>query len=75
MTCKPLKEDLFESVIHSSKRYTYEQIDHFLAGKTDDADNADKTILEYLLPLHTLTQKLRDIRLENAFHSAQQKCV
>ena len=67
LTCKPLKEDLFESVIHSSKRYTYEQIDHFLAGKTDDADNADKTILEYLLPLHTLTQKLRDIRLENAF--------
>lgn len=27
-TCKPLKE-LFESVIHSVKRYTYETIDLF----------------------------------------------
>jgi len=67
LTCKPIKEELFESIIHSSKRYTYEQIDHFLQGKTDDADTADKTILEYLLPLHVLTQKLRDIRLQNAF--------
>lgn len=67
LTCKPIKEELFESVIHSSKRYTYEKIDLFLQGKTDDADDADKTILEYLLPLHSLTQKLRDIRLENAF--------
>ena len=67
LTCKPLKEELFESVIHSLKRYTYEKIDLFLQGKTDDADDADKTILEYLLPLHSLTQKLRDMRLENAF--------
>jgi len=67
ITSKPLKEELFESVIHSSKRYTYEKIDLFLQGKTDDADPADKAILEYLLPLHTLTQKLRDMRLENAF--------
>jgi len=67
LTCKPLKEELFESIIHSSKRYTYEKIDLFLQGKTDDADAADKTILEYLLPLYSLTQKLRDMRLENAF--------
>ncbi len=66
-TCKPLKEELFESIIHSSKRYTYETIDLFLQGKTNEADATDKSILTYLLPLHTLTQKLRDIRLENAF--------
>jgi len=67
ITCNPIKEELFESIIHSTKRYTYENIDHFLAGKTENADAADQTILEYLLPLHTLTLKLRDIRLENAF--------
>ena len=66
-TCKPLKEELFESIIHSSKRYTYETIDLFLQGKTNEADTIDKSILTYLLPLHELTQKLRDIRLENAF--------
>ena len=67
LTCKPLKEELFESIIHSTKRYTYEKIDLFLQGNVADADAADKTILEYLLPLQTLTQKLRTLRLENAF--------
>lgn len=66
-TCKPLKEELFESVIHSHRRYTYEKIDLFLEGHTQESDNVDKTILEYLLPLYTLTQKLRDIRLEDSF--------
>jgi ribonuclease R len=66
-TCEPLKEELFESVIHSKKRYTYEKIDLFLEGKTHDADDTDRLILDYLLPLHTLTQKLRSIRLEKAF--------
>lgn len=66
-TCEPLKEELFESVIHSKKRYTYEKIDLFLQGRTNDADDTDRLILKYLLPLHTLTQKLRVIRLENAF--------
>lgn len=66
-TCKPLKEELFESVIHSHKRYTYEKIDLFLEGHTQEADDVDKTILAYLLPLHTLTQKLRNIRLQDSF--------
>lgn len=33
-TCKPLKEELFESIIHSHRRYTYEKIDLFLEGHT-----------------------------------------
>lgn len=67
LTCKPIHEELLQSVIHSHKRYTYEKIDLFLSGKTDDADAVDKTILEYLLPLYALTQKLRAQRLENSF--------
>ena len=66
-TCKPLKEELFESIIHSHRRYTYEKIDLFLEGHTQEADDVDKTILASLLPLHTLTQKLRDMRLEDSF--------
>lgn len=66
-TCKPLKEELFESVIHSHRRYTYEKIDLFLEGHTQEADAVDKTILASLLPLHALTQKLRDMRLEESF--------
>ena len=66
-TCKPIKEELLQSVIHSHKRYTYEKIDLFLSGKTGNADAVDKNILEYLLPLYALTQKLRAQRLENSF--------
>ncbi len=66
-TCKPIKEELYESIIHSRRRYTYEEIDLFLQGHTHDVSAVDETILSYLLPLHTMTQKLRDIRLENSF--------
>lgn len=67
LTCKPIKEELMQSVICSQKRYTYEKIDLFLEGKIADADEVDKTILEYLLPLYALTQKLRAQRLEDSF--------
>ena len=66
-TCKTVKEELFESIIHSHKRYTYDEIDLFLEGQTQDVSAVDQSILEYLLPLHALTQKLRDIRLQNSF--------
>ena len=67
ITQKPLKEELFESIIHSHKRYTYEQIDLFLEGNLNEADAQDEAILAYLLPLHDVTKKLRKIRLENSF--------
>ena len=67
LSFKPIKEELFESIIHSHKRYTYEQIDLFLEGKTSEADPVDETILAYLLPLHVTTQKLRELRLMDSF--------
>ena len=67
ITHEPLKEELFESIIHSHKRYTYEQIDLFFQGDLTTADTEDKTILEYLLPLYTLSQNLREIRLKKSF--------
>ena len=67
LTCKPIKEELLQSVIHSHKRYTYEQIDLFLQGDTNSADEVDKTILTFLLPLHIFMQKVRALRLEHSF--------
>ena len=66
-TLNVLHEELFESVIHSKKRYTYEQIDEFLSGDISRADENDTIILDYLLPLNSLTQRLRKVRLEEAF--------
>ncbi len=66
-TCEPINEELFESVIHSQKRYTYETVDLFLKGDLSDADATDQPVLNYLLELNALTQKLRTIRLEKSF--------
>ena len=62
---KPVKEELFDAIINSKKRYTYEQIDDFLQddfSKTDDAE-----ILKFLFPLERLTKKLKKLRLEHGF--------
>lgn len=67
LTCTPIKEELLSSIIHSAKRYTYEKIDLFLSGERSEVDAVDKTILDYLLPLQALMQKVRVLRLENAF--------
>jgi len=69
---KPIKEELFDAVINSKKRYTYEQIDAFLQNDflQDDfpkADDTDKKILKFLLPLERLTKKLKKLRLEYGF--------
>lgn len=64
---EPLSEELFEGVIHSQKRYTYEQIDRFLHNDFSQQDSVDAQILEYLLPLANLTARLRKKRLQKGF--------
>jgi len=65
---KPIKEELFDSIILSKRRFTYDEIDNYLEGNTKDADKTDKEILDFLLPLHVVTNKLRKIRLKDAFN-------
>jgi ribonuclease R len=67
-TLKPLKEELFEAIIHSKKRYTYDEVDKFLAKKYSNADKTDKEVLNFLLPLHVVTKKLRELRLKDSFN-------
>ncbi len=66
-TLKPLKEELIDGIINSKKRYNYDQIDLFLQNKTKDADETDKEILNFLLPLFEVTRKLRETRLKSGF--------
>lgn len=61
------KEELFEGIIHSRKRYTYDRVDEFLENNFKNIDETDNKILKWLLPLHKLTSKLRKKRLINAF--------
>jgi len=64
---KVIKEELFDAVINSKKRYTYEQIDRFLQDNLSKIDETDKEILNFLLPLNELTKKLKKLRLEHGF--------
>ena len=67
-TLKPVKEELLESIIHSKRRYTYDEVDRFLAGDFTQTNKTDKEILKFLLPLYDVTKKLREIRLKNSFN-------
>ena len=63
----PIKEELMDAVIHSKRRYTYEEIDSFLEGDFSNQREIDKTILKSLLPLNDFMKKVRAKRLKNSF--------
>ena len=64
----PIKEEFFEAIIHSKRRFNYDEIDRIIesGGKYIEAEN-EKRILSYLLPLQKITQKLRARRLGLGF--------
>lgn len=66
-TYAPIKEELMDAVIHSKRRFTYEEIDRFLEGDFSQQKEIDKTILKSLLPLNDFMKKVREKRLENSF--------
>lgn len=58
------QERLFEAVIESKRKYSYETVDGFLEKNLKPQDETDEAILSWLLPLFHLTNKLRSERLE-----------
>ena len=57
------KEELFSAIIKSKKRFTYNEVDKILENKSD----CQQGILDWLLPLHKITQRLKQIRLKKGF--------
>lgn len=64
---KITNEELFEGIICSKKRYTYDRVDQFLQGALGEIDENDTKILKWLLELNKITCKIRKKRLINAF--------
>ncbi|AQW88283.1 ribonuclease R [Campylobacter pinnipediorum subsp. caledonicus] len=58
--CEVIKEELFNAIIKSKKRFNYDEIDEILQDKKDSP-------ISWIKPLHKITSKLRKKRLENAF--------
>ena len=60
-----LKEELFEGIIKSKRKYSYDKVDEFLEGKLDNTDEIDEEILQWLLPLWQRIKKIRHKRLKS----------
>ena len=57
------KEELFSAIIKSKQRFTYNEVDKILENKS----GCEQGILDWLLPLHKITQRLKQIRLKKGF--------
>ncbi len=64
-TLEPVKEELMRAVIHSRRRFTYDEIDRYLEGDFSAQKEGDDVILAYLLPLQKFLLKLKKKRLAN----------
>jgi len=64
---KPIREEFFEAIIHSKRRFNYDQVDRIIATDGADTTGVDSEIIKYLLPLYQITKKLRESRLRGGF--------
>ncbi|MEA3229091.1 MAG: ribonuclease R family protein [Campylobacterota bacterium] len=55
---------VYESIIHSKRRFNYEEIDDFFAGKLKARNSSEEQIFEDLTALRVVTEALRKKRLE-----------
>ena len=62
-----IKEEFFKAVIHSHRRFNYEQIDRVLSGDMSVLKDSDTKIMKWLLPLQKLSVKIRNERMKKGF--------
>ena len=58
------RSKVYEAIIHSERRFNYEEIDEFFDGKLKAKNNKEKEIFEYLTRLRVVTDKLKEKRLK-----------
>lgn len=66
-TLEVVSTDLYESLIHSHRRFTYEDIDAFLEGNLTATTEKEKLVLEYIPQLNDLTAKLKQERMKKGY--------
>ncbi|WP_457602902.1 ribonuclease R family protein [Nitratifractor sp.] len=64
---RPIKEEFFEGIIHSKRRWNYDEIDAILEGRRTHFSDTEQRILDWLLPLQEMTVRLRKQRLKKGF--------
>ncbi|NOQ31279.1 MAG: RNB domain-containing ribonuclease [Helicobacteraceae bacterium] len=58
---------VYEAIIHSSRRFTYEDVDAFFEGKLKPKNDEEREVFAYLRPLKKVTDALREKRLKIGF--------
>ena len=61
------KHSFFEAIIHSRRRYNYDEIDEYLKKGIESAKDEDKETLLFLFPLKKITDRLRTKRLKRGY--------
>jgi len=59
---------VYESIIHSKRRFSYEEIDLFLEGKLSAVDDKEREVFATILPLKKLTDALKAKRLKQGYN-------
>ncbi len=64
---KVQQSELFSAIIKNHRNFSYGRIDRVLDGKLDQYNSIEKEIFDYLLPLYTLTKRIRENRLKKGY--------
>ena len=72
-TLEVVKSEVYEALMHSDRRFNYEEIDLFFEGKLQAKTEEEKKIFSWIRKLRTLTDRLREKRLKDGFdfHSTE----
>jgi len=59
--------EVYEAIIHSQRRFNYEEIDSFFEGRLKATSEAEKEIFDYIEKLRDITDKLKVKRLKKGY--------
>ncbi|MCW9026266.1 MAG: ribonuclease R [Thiovulaceae bacterium] len=62
-----IKSDVYEAIIHSDRRFNYEEIDAFFEGKLEAKNDKEKEIFEWITKLRDVTDELKRERLKYGY--------
>ncbi len=70
---KVVHTELYEAIIHSKRRFTYEEVDLFFEGALEPKNSDEEVVMAYLPKLRELTDALKEERLKVGydFHSEE----
>ena len=68
-----IHSEIYEAIIHSDRRFNYEEIDSFFEGTFNAGTEQERIIFDALSKLRIITDKLKEKRLQSGFdfHSVE----